>query len=364
MIYEAKERGYIWLSLLDSVSIIKKYELLDAVGSVEELYENFLCHTNEIIEIVGNNNFSKLSYYIQDEIIDKEIEKIEKYNLGIVTIEDREYSELLRATPTPPLMLYYKGNIDLLNMPNKLAVVGSRRISRYGKDITASLVKDVARAGIIVVSGLARGVDTVAHRTTLEEDGKTIAVVANGLGSCYPEENHELMDMIEKKGLIVSEYPVDGVPYAYKFPERNRIISGLCEGTLVTEAGKNSGSLITLNSAIDQNREVYIVPCNINSSQGLGSNEALKKLQGAMVTNSEDIISHYDVSMENIEEEEEIPLTDLERQIVTFVKEDDRHIDEITAYIGDISVEDLLATLSKLELLGVIQRLPGNYYGK
>ena len=361
--YSVVERCCFWLSLLDGMSVKKKHELLHAVGGYDELYYNFVEHSSTIIEVVGNKHFGELSYFRQDNVLEDRLKRLDDYDIDIVTIESEEYPDNLRSIDDPPLMLYYKGKIELLKAENTLAVVGSRNPTRYGKDITRTLVGDVARAGVTIVSGLARGVDKIAHSATLDNDGSTIAVVATGLETCYPAENHELFERISIFGLVVSEYPVGSTPYAYRFPERNRIISGLARGTLVTEAGMHSGSLITMNTAIEQGRNIYLVPGNINSQMSQGTNDAIKQLQGAMVTCAEDILCDYDLDKVD-NKDDEIALTDIERSLVDYIVREDRHIDEITAFVGDMEVGQLLPILSKLELFGLIQRLPGNYYGK
>lgn len=357
-----RERGYFWLSLIDGMSSLRKRELLDSVGGIENLYERFEDYVKDVIDIAGESNYAKLSIARDTEYLERKLQELDKYKVDFITEDSEYYPTLLKEIQDPPLLIYYKGNKEILKRNDTLAVVGSREPTRYGRDITRELVKEIVYSDVVIVSGLARGIDSIAHKTALSESKVTIAVVACGLDRCYPADNHELMDRIVADGIVISEYPIGAVPYAYRFPERNRIISGLSKGILVTEAGRNSGSLITMNFALEQNRNVYIVPGNINSPHSYGCNDALKQLQGALVTEANDILKDYSAKIRE-QEPCDMQLDVLEEKLVDFIHKEDRHFDEIIEF-ADINVNSLLALLSKLELLGLIQKLPGNYYGK
>lgn len=193
-----------------------------------------------------------------------------------ITIDNSKYPKLLRQIYDPPQKLYVKGNVDALNGIN-LAIVGCRDASLYGINCSKYFAYNLAREGINIVSGLAKGIDSFAHIGTLEAKGKTIAVMGCGLDIIYPKENSVLEEQILKNdGTIISEYPLGTMPQRNHFPERNRIISGISKGIIVVEAKEKSGSLITANFAIDQGREVFAVPGNINSVNSIGTNLLIK----------------------------------------------------------------------------------------
>lgn len=357
-----KDRAYLWLQLADNVSVSKKRRLIEYTGGAEALYNDFSDHAKEVIDTLGESGYAKLSIAHDDNYIDAKLESLLKADVTLVSEESENYPPLLKLVTDAPLLLFAKGNIDALKNTDTLGVVGTRTPSRYGKTVTENFVREIVHAGITIVSGLARGIDTVSHRTTVNEDKCTVAVVASGLDRCYPPENHELMKKICERGAVISEYPLGAIPYPHRFPERNRIISGMSRGILIPEAGKNSGSLITLRYALEENRNVYIIPSNIDSDKGIGSNEALRELQGAMVTEPNHILADYGVKEREVKPSQ-MQLDYLEEKLIEFIKEEDRHFDELVEFSG-ISVSNLISLLSKLELLGLIKKLPSNYYGK
>lgn len=195
-------------------------------------------------------------------------------NIRIISKEDREYPRRLKEIPDPPEKLYCIGDVKLLEKTS-LAVVGSRKCSEYGRRIAIKIGNEAARNNIIVVSGLAKGIDSFSHIGALQAGGKTVAVLGCGVDICYPKENKKLYEQIASEGLIVSELPPGSEPMPYTFPRRNRIISGLSEAVAVVEAGTNSGALITAEVAASQGREVFAVPGNITSQYSLGTNKLI-----------------------------------------------------------------------------------------
>ena len=205
--------------------------------------------------------------------------------INITTIDDEDFPEKLKDIDDAPLILYYMGDLNLASSPS-LSVVGTRKPTSYGKVVTEKLTRDVASAGIVIVSGLAYGIDSISHRKCLEVGGKTIAVLGNGLDRIYPKENEFLAKTIlEKGGAILSEYPIGTKPDKMNFPARNRIISGMSHGILVVEAKEKSGTLITVDFALEQGRDVFVVPGNINSVHSVGTNRLIQ--QGAK------LVSHF-----------------------------------------------------------------------
>lgn len=226
---------------------------------------------------------------LQSKAIQEKISTYSRENIHIITYFDPEYPELLKETYQPPWILYGKGKLELLENQLKLAVVGSRQATEYGRRAIDALFPKLIDKGILFVSGLAKGIDVYAHRTAIKHCGQTIGVIAGGFDHIYPQENKELANDMMEHHLVVSEYPPHAKPLKWHFPMRNRIISGLCQGTLVVEAQERSGSLITANFAVQEGREVFALPGNMFSSNSTGTNELIQ--QGAkLVQKAEDIL--------------------------------------------------------------------------
>lgn len=218
---------------------------------------------------------------------------MKNYDIKILNYNDEKYPENLKNMNTPPKKLYYIGNVDLLNKKRKIAIIGCREYSEYGKIVSEKFAYELAKLGFVIISGAARGIDSFSHKATLKTNVGTIAVLGNGLNYIYPPENKELEEKIlENNGLIISEYDIGMRPSKYTFPARNRIISALSDGVLVIEARKNSGSQITVDFALDQGKNVYAVPGDITRINTEGTNELIK--QGAkIVTCVNDILEDY-----------------------------------------------------------------------
>lgn len=223
-------------------------------------------------------------------------------NYNFITIKDDVYPECLKEISNPPLKLYYKGNLDLLKEERLIAVVGTRNPSSYGKLCCEYMVKKMSRANITIVSGFAKGIDSIAHKTSLLTDGKTIAVIASGLDIVYPASNLSLYREIEEKGLILSEYEAGVKPFKSNFPQRNRIIAGLSRGTIVVESKDRGGSLITADLALEFNRDVYAVPGDVFSEYSKGCNNLIRDARAKSLSNINELLEDYSW---NIEEKNE-----------------------------------------------------------
>lgn len=225
--------------------------------------------------------------------VDKHLEYMKKNNIEIISILDDEYPKSLRQIYDAPIALYILGNKNILNEQINISIIGCREYSEYGKQTAKKLAFELTKENITIVSGLAKGIDSFAHEGTLLAKGKTIAVVGNGLDIIYPKENIILAKQIlNQNGAIISEYPLGTKPEKNNFPERNRIVSGISKGIIVVEAKKKSGTLITVDFALEQGRDVFVVPGNLNSENSEGTNDLIK--QGAkIITNSKDIIEEY-----------------------------------------------------------------------
>lgn len=292
-----------------------------------------------------------------DGYADKYTEKLQRDNILCVTYYSESYPETLRNIGEPPVVLFARGNAKLLKS-RCFSVVGTRKLSSYGKRVTMNFTSELARY-FTIVSGLAYGADSVAHSVTLDNDGKTIAVLGSGLNNIYPASNKGLADRIVTSGsLIVSEFLPDATPFAYHFPRRNRIVSALSEGLLVTEAPEKSGTLGTVELALEQGKDIYVVPGEIYSAGFKGSNDLIKSMQGCMVTSPFDILRHY-----NFEERKKVAfqLSMEEQVIVDALSADKMSFDDLMSATG-FSVGTLNFLLANLELRSIIAKLPGNFY--
>ncbi|MDD4352032.1 MAG: DNA-processing protein DprA, partial [Candidatus Gracilibacteria bacterium] len=286
---------------------------------------------------------------------------IESLNLQILTLKDPDYPELLRQIYDAPLVLYLNGNIELLRC-KKIAIVGTRKYSSYGAELTRKLVTDLTQANLTIVSGLARGIDQIAHQAALDQGGKTIAVLGSAVDQIYPVMNRRLArKMVESgRGLILSEFPLGMKPEKYTFPMRNRIISGLSLATLVTEAGEKSGALITAKMAADQGREVFAVPGNILHSGSHGTHELIKS--GAkLVTCAQDILEELSLAYQSARLPELKFENPLEERIYNLLLLESLYGDQIKKELG-INIELLNSTLTMMELKGYIRNLGDKSY--
>lgn len=270
---------------------------------------------------------------------------------GRITSGMPEYPAILKEIRGYPRELFYIGKIELLKM-RCAAVVGSRKTTQYGRTAAKNISRALAEKNIVVVSGMAKGIDACAHRGALEVSGSTIAVLGNGVDICYPEENHELKREIEKHGLVLSEYPPGRKPEKYFFPQRNRIISGLSELTVVVQAGSGSGALITAELAAEQGREVFAVPGNIDSRYNLGNNKLIK--EGAVpVTCIQDILDAMGVGGINREEAEQL-LGKTEMEIFTLLENyGELTIDELCRLMGKTPAY-VSSIVTVMEIKGIV----------
>lgn len=291
--------------------------------------------------------------------IEKEREKLNNLGIGILFINDENYPENLKNISSPPLFLYYKGDLKLLNK-NKVGIVGTRKATSYGKISCEKLTKDLVKNKVVTVSGLALGIDTVCHKSTLEGDGKTIAVVGSGLDVIYPRENERLWKQIGEKGLLISEYPLGTEPLKFNFPRRNRIIVGISNGIIVVESQKTGGSLITAELALDEGREVYAIPGDIFSFSSEGCNNLIKNSQAKLITSADDIMEDMGWTKEGNEEKDSLALSDYERKIYNVLTRE-KSLDEIIMETS-LKVGEALAILMELEYKKIIVSIAGGKY--
>lgn len=339
-------------------------KLISKFGSPGEIFSAglpALTSIDGIDKIIATNIIKKNNSKFADE----QLEKSDKLGLSILPYYDDNYPESLKSIPDLPVVLYIKGEIlseDYLS----IAIVGTRMPSDYGKIVTEKLTTGLVKKGFTIISGLARGIDSIANKNCLKQGGRTIAVLGSGLDIIYPPENKELAEAIIEKGAVISELPCGSKPDAVNFPKRNRIISGLSLGVLITEAGVKSGTLITTDAALDQNREVFSVPGSILSSKSSGTNQLLK--EGAkLVQNEEDILEELDNRIrhflrENPKFKEPMPdLSGNEEKLLTLLSDQPIHVDLIVQKSG-FSTPESLSLLLTLELKELVKQLPGKIF--
>jgi DNA processing protein len=294
---------------------------------------------------------------------DEEWALLEKENINILTAGDENYPRLLREISSPPYILYVKGQINIFNDP-ALAVVGSRKYTAYGKQAAENFSRELARAGLTIVSGLALGIDGFAHRAALEAGGKTIAFLASSLedNNIGPRTNYELSRLIIESGALVSEYPAGITSNPGNFPARNRLMAGMTLGTLVIEAARESGSLITSNHAVEFNREVFAVPGSIYSPQSEGANNLIKA--GAKLSASaKDILEELNLEKLKMaaEVKRTIPATPEEEKILKNLTHEPTHIDNV-AKLTKLEASAISSTLAIMEMKGMVKNIGGQNY--
>jgi DNA processing protein len=286
-----------------------------------------------------------------------EMDKIERHGIRVLISNDKAYPRRLKEIYDFPPVLYMRGELK----PEDewcLAVVGTRRATVYGKQITEELTADLARSKITIVSGLARGIDTIAHRSALEAGGRTIAVFASGLDIIYPAENAKLAHDIMENGALVSEFPLGMKPRAENFPRRNRILSGLSLGVLVTEGGEDSGAMITAADAIEQNREVFAVPGSILSPASRGTNQLIQKGEAKLVRQYTDILEELNLMAieRQMEMREILPESENESVLLKQLGAEPAHIDEVCRRSG-LPAATVSSTLAMMELKGMVKQV-------
>jgi DNA processing protein len=362
-----------WIALksIAGVGNITFPALVDRFGSLPAIFAAPVSKLNEIpgiskniaAGIVGFNDWGKVK---------AELELIDKNEIKIITYQDELYPAKLMNIYDRPPFLYVRGNLNKNDI--NIAVVGSRLASTYGKYTTEKISRELALKGLTIVSGMARGIDSVAHRGALTAHGRTIAVLGSGLDVIYPPENKKLFTDIIQNGAVISEFPPGTPPLSANFPTRNRIISGMSYGVVIVEAGEKSGSLITARLALEQGREVFAVPGSIDAAGSRGTNKLIK--QGAkLIENTDDILEeilpqfertivlkpHSIANSEAIAAKSSEIFSAVDQKIIDFISGSRVHIDDLISSTG-LSSADILSALTTLELKGMVRQYPGKFF--
>lgn len=293
---------------------------------------------------------------------DAEMDRLQRAGVRALTWHDDEYPPRLKQIYDLPPLLYIKGSLAPED-ESSIAVVGTRKPSPYGRQVAERLVRDIAASGVAIVSGLARGVDGIAHAAALDAANRTIAVLGSGLDVIYPPEHRNLAERIANSGAIISEHPLGAKPDSRNFPRRNRIMSGMTLGTLVIEAGEKSGALITAKQALEENREVFAVPGNVFAPSSAGANRLIRQSGAKLVAKSEDVLEELNLKVvsQQIQMTALFPEDESETELLRYITFDPVHIDEVCRSSGK-PAPDVSSALAMMELKGLVKQVGGMNY--
>lgn len=352
-------RYWIGFNIVRGIGPMRLRALLDYFGDVERAWHAPV----EGLRRTGLDSRSLKNLLAARSTLDleRELERIAATGARVLTWESPDYPRLLREIPAPPPVLYVKGTLTEEDAW-AVAVVGTRRASTGGREVTRRLATTLACSGITIVSGLARGIDSVAHRAALEAGGRTIAVMGCGIDHVYPPEHRKLAEEITAHGALVSDYPLGTRPEGKNFPPRNRIISGLSLGVLITEAGVRSGALITADYAAEQGRDVFAVPGSILMRGSAGTN-ALIQDGAKVVLGPEDILEELNLTMviEQTEARQALPANETEAALLAHLSAEPTHVDKLRQQV-ELPIPQVTSTLALMELKGMVRQVGGMNY--
>ncbi len=358
------DKYWIAFSSIEQVDSAFVQRLYNYFGDIEKAYYATEKDLSQIegLSVKKAGNFIKKREMVNP---DQALEEVTKRGIKYYTLQDSNYPKMLREISNPPAVLYYKGDLSECNLTKTLAVVGSRRSSFHAKEAVEKIISELEGTDLCIVSGLAAGIDTEAHKSALKHNLKTIGVIASGFDYTYPAANKNLYEEIEHGGgAVVSEYFPTFEPLKFRFPQRNRIVSGLSYGTLVAEASLKSGALITANLTLEQGRELMCIPGLISNPNTEGIYKLLKN-GAALVTCANDILETLNWEL-NPTQQSKMDLSGLnedEAKIVKALEIEEKGFDELSN-ITKISTNDLLINLTTLELKGIIKQVTGDRYKK
>jgi len=352
-------RYWVGFNIVRGIGPTRLRALLDYFGDVERAWHS----SQEELRSAGldRRSLKNLLSVRATRDLDQEMERIAAVGARVLTWESSDYPRLLREIHDSPPLLYVKGTLTEQDAW-AVAVVGTRRASSYGREVTRQLTTTLARSGITIVSGLARGIDGEAHWAALKAGGRTIAVLGCGIDRVYPPEHRKLAHRIVDQGAIVSDYPLGTPPEGPNFPPRNRIISGLSLGVLVAEAGVRSGALITADYAAEQGRDVFAVPGSILMRNSRGTNALIQDGAG-IVLGAEDVLEELNLTMvaEQSEARQALPADEGEAALLAYLSAEPTHVDELRQQVG-MPIAQVTSTLALMELKGMVRQVGGMKY--
>ena len=357
-----KNKYWIAFSSIEEIDSSFVQRLYNYFGDIEKAFNADDLSSIEGLSVKKAENFLRL----RDKVdIDKAVKEVEERGINYFVFEDEKYPYMLKNIDNPPSVLYYKGDLKSCNLERTLAVVGSRRATRYAKEALEKIISEFQNTDICIVSGLATGIDTTAHVAALDNNLKTIGVIASGFDYTYPAANKDLYNRIENGcGVVLSEYYPTFQPLKFRFPQRNRIVSGLSYGTLVAEASLKSGALITANLTLEQGRELMCIPGLITNPNTEGIYKLLKN-GASLVTCADDILEvlGWEVKVEQGNLFNLPDLSDDEKMIYEALEIEEKCVDELQAFTK-LSIDNLLMYLTTMELKGIIKQVDGDRYKK
>ena len=355
----------ITLTLIPNIGDVHAKALVNHFGNAEDIFKAKKKELEEI-EGIGSVRARSIKEFKDFKNAEEEITFIEKYKITPLFITDKNYPQRLLNCYDSPAMLYYRGNADL-NQPKIIAIVGTRNNNEYGKAVCEKLVEDLAGENILIVSGLAFGIDSIAHRSALKNDLKTVAILAHGLDRIYPTQNKSLAKEIIEQGGLLTDFRSKTNPDKQNFPKRNRIVAGISDGIVVVESSIKGGSLITAELGNGYNKDVFAVPGRINDTKSEGCNYLIKNNKACLITSAEDLLEdmgwkEYKKPSTKKQRELFIELSDDEKIVVNILQQQQQiHIDELYIKSG-LSSSAVASALLTLEMQSVINSLPGKMY--
>lgn len=356
----SKEIKYwVGFSLISGIGRVRFSQLESHFGNLENAWKAPAAELKQ--SGLDKNSVRAITTWRPKISLDTEMEKLERYGVRVLTYRDQDYPARLKEIYDYPPLLYVRGTLEAQD-EWCLAVVGTRRATVYGRQVTEEIVADLARNKITIASGLARGIDSIAHRAALEAGGRSLAVFACGLDTVYPAENTDLAKRVMQQGALISEYPLGVKPRADNFPRRNRILSGLSLGVLVIEAGETSGAMITAHLATEQNRDVFAIPGSILSPASKGTNQLIQ--EGAkLVRDYTDILQELNLTAvaQQLEMKELLPASETESLLLKQLSAEPTHIDEVCRASG-LPASTVSSTLAMMELKGLVKQVGGMNY--
>ena len=359
------QRALIALSFVHGVGWARIKALIDQFHSPAGVMAASRSELNAVTGI-GDQTAAAIAEFDDYDTVDRQIERAARLDAQMVTLWDPRYPPRLSQLYDAPGYLWVRGHLpDPAEMDKSIAVVGTRRPSDYGRRVAHDFAHALAEQGFVIVSGLAYGVDAIAHRAALEAGGRTLAVLGSGVDRIYPGNHLQLANQMMRDGCLISEFPLGAAPDAPNFPRRNRIVSGVARGTLVIEAYEDGGALITARLALEQNREVFAIPGNIHSKSSIGVNRLIRDSQAKLVTSVEDVLEELgfasDTDTDGIAPIELSGLEPVERALCSVLSDSPTHIDRICDAAA-LDPSTALVSLLGLEFKGIVRQLAGKQF--
>ena len=360
MQYTKSEKIVIWLDLFEFLTLERKNMILACYDEPEQVFDAFKKDYNKFSKFLSVEQFNQMVDSLDEKVIDNEILNYDVQKIKVITYLSKDYPQDFLNFKHYPLALYCKGDTSLLNDVS-VAVVGTRKITKYGKFATEKISTGLAQNGITIISGMASGVDTIAHKSALDNGAKTIAVIGGGFNNIFPKNNFELFEKICQNGLVISEYRPDALPLAHHFPIRNRIIAMLAKAVVMTEAGLKSGALYTINYGIEYGKEIFAVPGNIDNFGSQGCNQVLKNCQAGLITCADDVLKALNIQNKQERKVETIQVSMEEQIVLDAIGNDELSFDELEQKTK-LDTKTLVRLLTTLEISGIIKKSAGNFY--